>query len=43
MILLGWDSFTPAQWATLFGVILIVVVLIAADLINDEPWGGFKI
>lgn len=43
MIFVGWDSFTPAQWAIMFGILLIVVALVAADLINDEPWGGFKV
>lgn len=42
MIWLGWDNFTPAQWAILFGILLIAVALIFADLINDEPWGGFR-
>jgi hypothetical protein len=36
-----WDTLSPAQWAILFGLLLIAVVLIAADLINDEPWDGF--
>jgi hypothetical protein len=40
---MNWDTLTVPQWAVVFGVLLIVVVLIAADLINDEPWGGFKL
>lgn len=40
---MNWDALSAPQWATLFGVLLIAVVLIAADLINDEPWGGFKL
>lgn len=40
---MSWDMLAPEQWAVLFGVILIAVILAAVDMINDEPWGGFRL
>jgi hypothetical protein len=38
-----WDMLSPAQWVIVFGVLLIAVIFMAVDLINNEPWGGFRL
>jgi hypothetical protein len=39
----AWDAFTPDQWAIIFVVLLLALAFIVADLINNEPWGGFHL